>query len=145
MRYRSTTVRNRSTPYAQSSPDPPGSRHLVELQPAPLDRSALLGRFSGDPLDHSHPNPPPLRGREAPRGLFATHPLLIPHHESQARRLVRAVVPGGVVLRKLGPQADGGDHERREVEEPVLEHVPKDQADKAKAQLEAAGATVEVK
>ncbi|MFY9586405.1 MAG: 50S ribosomal protein L7/L12 [Actinomycetota bacterium] len=28
---------------------------------------------------------------------------------------------------------------------PVLEHVAKDQADKAKAQLEAAGATVEVK
>jgi large subunit ribosomal protein L7/L12 len=28
---------------------------------------------------------------------------------------------------------------------PVLEHVPKDQADKAKAQLEGAGATVEVK
>jgi large subunit ribosomal protein L7/L12 len=28
---------------------------------------------------------------------------------------------------------------------PVLEHVPRDQADKAKAQLEAAGATVELK
>jgi large subunit ribosomal protein L7/L12 len=28
---------------------------------------------------------------------------------------------------------------------PVLEHVPKEQADKAKAQLEAAGATVELK
>jgi large subunit ribosomal protein L7/L12 len=28
---------------------------------------------------------------------------------------------------------------------PVLEHVPKDQADKAKAQLEAAGASVELK
>ena len=28
---------------------------------------------------------------------------------------------------------------------PVLEHVPKDQADKAKAQLEAVGATVEIK
>jgi large subunit ribosomal protein L7/L12 len=28
---------------------------------------------------------------------------------------------------------------------PVLEHVPRDQADKAKAQLEGAGATVELK